>query len=192
MAPERDVTVLLERWRSGDREAADALVSATYDQMRRVARSFFRQERRDHTLQPTALVHEAYLRLFQDKPVSLESREAFFRLLASQMRRQLIDHARRRSAGKRGGDMRKGSLDEYIDLIPAALVNSTEDELQALDGALEQLGAEHPRVANIIQLRYFADMSLDEVAATMKLSAGTIKRELSFARAWLARALTQS
>jgi len=191
MRTKRDVTVLLERWRDGDRAAADSLVSQTYGQMRRLARSFLRQERPDHTLQPTALVHEAYLRLFQDKPVSLDSQEAFFRLLASQMRRQLIDHARRRAAGKRGGGLQKTPLNDNVD-VPAAVGGTSEDDLQTLDAALERLVKEHPRAATIVQFRYFADMSLDEVASAMNLSVGTIKRELSFAAAWLAGALREA
>jgi RNA polymerase sigma-70 factor (ECF subfamily) len=183
-----EITRLLQRWRKGDRTAADSLVAATYEEMRRVARAYLRRERRDHTLQPTALVHEAYLRLFHDEPVDLDSREAFFRLMASQMRRHLIDHARRHGAEKRGAGL-KVNLDDFALRLPAPDNSLSDNDLQLLDAALGQLAADHPRVAEIVQHRYFADESLEEVAASVGVSLATVKRELAFARVWLLREL---
>jgi RNA polymerase sigma factor (TIGR02999 family) len=186
--PRAEITQLLQRWRKGDRDAADNLIAATYEEMRRVARAYLRRERRDHTLQPTALVHEAYLRLFHDQPIDLDSRAAFFRLMASQMRRHLIDHARRHVADKRGGGL-KVNLDDVAGRVPAPDANLSDNDLQILDAALGRLAADHPRVADIVRRRYFADESLEEVAASVGVSLATVKRELAFARAWLVREL---
>jgi RNA polymerase sigma-70 factor (ECF subfamily) len=183
------VTRLLHRWRAGDQDAADRLVAATYQELRRVARGFFRNERGNHTLQPTALVHEAFLRLFRDQPVDVESREAFFRLIAAQMRRQLIDHARRRHAVKRGGGLPQLNVDELADQIPALIQESPEESFQRMEDAVARLAIDHPRPANVVQLRFFADMSNEAIAKELDLSVGTVKRDFAFARAWLAREL---
>jgi RNA polymerase sigma-70 factor (ECF subfamily) len=187
-SPRAEITRLLQRWRKGDRDAADSLIAATYEEMRRVARAYLRRERPDHTLPPTALVHEAYLRLFHDQPVDLDSREAFFRLMASQMRRHLVDHARRHVADKRGGGL-KVNLDDVAGRLPASDRNLGDNELETLDAALAQLAADHPRVAEIVRRRYFGDESLEEVATAVGLSLATVKRELAFARVWLVREL---
>ncbi len=183
------LTQLLARWRTGDEDAANGLLAATYEQMRRVARGFLRHERGDHTLQATALVHEAYLRLFKDQPVDLESREAFFRLVAAQMRRELIDHARKRRAVKRGGGLVEADFDDVIGSVPALEGSSNEEVFQRLDEALATFEGEHPRAGQVVRLRYFGGMSNDEVAAELNLSSGTVKRDFAFARAWLGRAL---
>ena len=183
------LTQLLARWRTGDEDAANGLLAATYEQMRRVARGFLRHERGDHTLQATALVHEAYLRLFKDQPVDLESREAFFRLVAAQMRRELIDHARKRRAVKRGGGLAEADFDDVIGSVPALEGSSNEEVFQRLDEALATFEGEHPRAGRVVRLRYFGGMSNDEVAAELNLSSGTVKRDFAFARAWLGRAL---
>ncbi|HET9369893.1 MAG TPA: ECF-type sigma factor, partial [Vicinamibacterales bacterium] len=169
-----EVTRLLARWRQGDASAGDDVVQATYQELRRIARGMMRGERPQHTLQPTALVHEAYLRLFQDQPATLASRTAFLKLMASQMKRQLIDHARRRNADKRGGGQAHANVDD-VDL-PAALDDeSPEQFLQRLDQALDQLAAEHPRVATIIRLRFLEDRSIEDTAKELGMSAGTVK-----------------
>ena len=149
--PDENVTELLKQWRSGDHGAADRIIAATYQELRRLARGIMRGERSNHTLQATALVHEAYLRLFQDAPVEMGSRPEFVRLMASQMRRYLIDHARRRRADKRGG----GIAHEPFDSANPPAVPWDDDAedpaayLDRLDGALTKLAAEHPRVAEI-------------------------------------------
>jgi len=186
-----ELTRLLQQWRSGDRDAADRLMTATYDQLRRAARAFLRRERRDHTLQATALLHEAYLRLFRDQPVDLASREEFFRLVAAQMRRQLIDHSRRRGAEKRGGGLVRADFEKAVDAI-AVRQNGTDEQLFVrLEEALTRLERDHPRPAEIVRLRFFGALSNEEVAAALGLSTGTVKRDFAFARAWLAQALAE-
>jgi RNA polymerase sigma factor (TIGR02999 family) len=190
MKDQPDLTQLLDRWRAGDVAAADKLLAATYQELRRMARGFFRHERGSHTLQPTALVHDAYLRLFHDRPVDLESREAFFRLIAAQMRRQLIDHARRRDAAKRGGGLAKLNVDDLAGLIPAASTESPEALFQRLDRALEALARDYPRAAQIVQLRIFGELTNEATADQLGISTGTVKRDFLFARTWLARRLS--
>jgi RNA polymerase sigma factor (TIGR02999 family) len=190
MASPDDVTRLLQRWREGDPDAGARVVAATYQELRRIARGAMRGERAQHTLQATALVHEAYLRLFRDAPVALASREEFLRLMATEMRRHLIDHARRRRADKRGGGAVHEPVDE-IDLPAAAAEESPEVFLARLDAALDKLMVEHPRVADVIRLRFMGDLSIEEAARALKLSAGTVKRDYALGRAWLARELTR-
>jgi RNA polymerase sigma factor (TIGR02999 family) len=184
------VTELLKQWRRGDQDAADRVVAATYQELRRLARAIMRGERANHTLQATALVHEAYLRLFKDAPVDMESRPAFVRLMAAQMRRHLIDHARRRAADKRGG----GIAHEPIDpAAPPAISKDQEEDpeeyLARLDRALDKLALEHARVAEIIRLRFVADLSIEDTARQLGMSTGTVKRDFAFGRAWLSREL---
>jgi RNA polymerase sigma factor (TIGR02999 family) len=188
MTRSEEVTRLLARWREGDAGAADDVVKATYQELRRIARGMMRGERAQHTLQATALVHEAYLRLFQDQPAQLDSRASFLRLMAAQMKRHLIDHARRRNADKRGGGVAHANVDD-IDL-PAGLADeSPERFLERLDQALDKLAGEHPRIATIIRLRFLEDRSIDDTAAELGMSAGTVKRDFAFGRVWLLREL---
>jgi RNA polymerase sigma factor (TIGR02999 family) len=189
---QENVTELLEQWRGGDQDAADRIIAATYQELRRLARGIMRGERSNHTLQATGLVHEAYLRLFQDAPVEMASRQEFVRLMAAQMRRYLIDHARRRRADKRGG----GVAHEPFDSSNPPAVPWEDDDpedpaayLDRLDGALTKLAADHPRVAEIIRLRFFLDLSIDETAETIGMKSGTVKRDFAFGRAWLMREL---
>jgi RNA polymerase sigma factor (TIGR02999 family) len=184
-----NITQLLEAWNQGNADAGAAVVAQTYAELRRVARAYLRRERHGHTLQTTALLHEAYLRLLRTGPGSADTREAFFRLMAAEMRHRLVDHARRRLAGKRGG----GAIHETLDssVVAPALEQSLDVEttMARLDSALEQLTDTFPRAAQVVQLRFLAGLTTDETAQELGLSAGTVKRDWTFARAWLAAAI---
>jgi RNA polymerase sigma factor (TIGR02999 family) len=179
------VTRLLERWGEGDRDAAAALMPLVYAELRTMARSHLRRERPEHTLQCTALVHEAYLRLVKLREVSWQSRAQFFAIAAQVMRHILVDHARARRAGKRGADAVVVSLDEAL-TIPAA----ENLDLVALDESLARLAAIDERKVRIVELRYFGGLSIDETAEAMGCSPTTVKREWTIAKAWLFRDLT--
>jgi RNA polymerase sigma-70 factor, ECF subfamily len=181
---------LLDRWRGGDRDAADRVLAQAYEELRRLARYYMRQERAGHTLQPTALVNEAYLRLANAKAPDAENRTAFLRIMGAQLRHLLIDHARRRNAVKRGGGQMRDPL-EHEDRIaaPAPEQDNAAALLNRLDVVLPKLAAEYPRVAKVMQLRFFADMSIDDTATALGVSTGTVKRDYSFGRAWLLKEL---
>ena len=181
----RDVTRLLAAASAGDPGAVPSLFEALYRELRQLAASTMRSERRDHTLQPTGLVHEAYLRL-SDEPMTLENRRHFFQAAAVAMRRILVEHARARTAQKRGGDARPLPLDG-IDI--AADSGLPPMDLSALDAALTDLAALDARQARIVELRYFAGLTVEEAAEVMALSPRTVKREWQMARAWLRRAI---
>jgi RNA polymerase sigma-70 factor, ECF subfamily len=184
-----DITKLLEAWKGGNADAGEELVAKTYRELRRIAHAHLRRERRGHTLQTTALLHEAYLRLLQRGPGTVENRDAFFRLMAAEMRRRLVDHARRRLASKRGGGIRHEPLEASA--ATASLEDSHEVEtmLGRLDRALDELSGSFPRAARVVQLRFIAGLTTEETANAIGLSSGTVKREWIFARAWLAAAL---
>ena len=180
-----DITELLDRWSAGDAEAFKGLVPLVYGELHDLAAHYLRNERQGHTLQPTALVHEAYLRLTGLRDMRLQNRTHFYGAAAVVMRRVLVDHARRRNAGKRGGGTPAAggtplALDSAIDL---------RLDLVALDQALDRLAAFAPDKARVVELRYFGGMSVDEAAQFMNVSPATIKRHWTFARAWLFRAL---
>ena len=183
-----DITRLLSEWKAGRAGADDELVALTYEELRRLARSYLRRERHGHTLQPTALLNEAYLRLLPEGPRTAGNREAFFRLMASEMRHRLIDHARRRLADKRGGGAIAQPLDTSIS-VAATPQHDTEESLARLDRAVDELGTHYPRAAQVVQLRFLAGLTTEETAAELGLSPGTVKREWTFARAWLAASL---
>ena len=174
------VTQLLIEISNGDREAVDLLLPVIYDELRKLAANYLRRERPDHTLQPTALVHEAYLRLVDQTRVNWQNRAHFFGIAAQIMRRLLVDHARRHNAEKRGHDFQKLSLDENID---RAVERSTE--LIALDDALKALAAFDSQKARVVELRYFGGLSIEETADVLGVTATTIKRHWRFAKAWL-------
>jgi RNA polymerase sigma-70 factor, ECF subfamily len=181
-----DVTLLLSALTRGDEGAASKLIPAVYDELRRLAGSYMRRERVDHTLQATALVHEAYLKLIEQRSVNWQSRAHFFGVAAQLMRRILIDHARGHSRQKRGGDEQKISLDE-------ALVFSEQqaDELLAVDDSLNQLAKIDPRQAKIVEMRFFGGLSVEEAAEVLGVSPKTVKRDWSVAKAWLYADLKQ-
>lgn len=183
--PGSDVTALLRRWSDGDAAALDALLPAVHDELRRLARSYMRREREGHTLEPTALVHEAYLRLVDQRDVHWESRGHFLAIAAQAMRRILVDHARGHRAAKRGGDAERVTLSG----VPAVGDVGDVDVID-LHGALDRLSRLDARQARVVELRTFGGLSVDETAAVLGISPATVKREWTTARLWLARALT--
>jgi len=180
MSENPDVTLLLSALTRGDEGAASKLIPVVYDELRRLAGSYMRRERVDHTLQATALVHEAYLKLVEQRSVDWQSRAHFFGVAAQLMRRILIDHARGHSRQKRGGDEQKVSLDE-------ALIFSKQqaDELLAVDDSLNQLAKIDPRQAKVVEMRFFGGLSIEEAAEVLGISPKTVKRDWSVAKAWL-------
>lgn len=184
------ITTLLDEWRGGNAGAAEEIIARTYGELRRVAQRHLRRERRDHTLQPTALLHEAYLRLLRQGPGPVATREDFYRLMAAEMRRRLIDHARRRLATKRGGGGLHEPLESYAIMAPPASGDDAEAMLERLDRAMRDLARDFPRAARVVELRFLAHLTTEETASHLGLSTGTVKREWTFARAWLAAALT--
>lgn len=184
-----DITRLLEQWKAGNVKAGEELIARTYPELRRVAHAHLRRERRGHSLQTTAILHEAYLRLLRKGPGSVEDRSAFFRLMAAEIRHRLIDHARRRLATKRGGGVTHENCD--VAALAARIDSSSDIEsmLARLDRALQALAKSFPRAAQVVQLRFLAGLTMEEAARELELSVGTVKREWTFARAWLAAAM---
>jgi RNA polymerase sigma factor (TIGR02999 family) len=182
----KSVTQLLERWAGGDEGALKSLVPLVYDELRRQARQYFRKERPDHTLQSTALVHEAYLRLCKQGPTQFANREHFFAVAAQLMRQILVEHARRHRAAKRGGG-HKLALDEAV-----APPNTEDLDLVALDDALQELARLDARQSQIVELRFFAGLSIAEIARVLRISPATVKRDWVTARTWLHHAIRQA
>lgn len=181
---EPSLTQLLQRWSRGDREAAEQALPQVYDELRRIASKALLRERGDHTLQATAIVHEAYLRLVAQTGVEWSSRAHFFAFSAHLIRRILVDYARRRNRAKRGG------LRERITLVEAAaLALENSPDLLALDEALSDLEKVDPRKATVVELKFFAGLTLDEIAVQLGISPETVTREWRRARAWLLTAL---
>jgi RNA polymerase sigma factor (TIGR02999 family) len=174
------VTELLARWNSGDVSARDALVPLVYGELRRIARRCLGGQRNDHTLQPTALVHEAYLRLVRRDSVAWNDRIHFFAMASQMMRQILVDHARKHSAAKRGGNAVTLVVDEV-----SAVSKQTNLDLLALDDAMRRLASLDPRQCQIVELRFFGGLSIEETAQIVKISPATTKREWTTARLWL-------
>ena len=179
------VTELLVGWCDGDRESLDRLLPQVYEELHRLAVARLRRERPDHTLQPTALVHEAYLRLIDQHKADWRNRAQFFGLAAAMMRRILVNHARDRAAQKRGGAAEKVSLS-----AAAEWAGEQELDLLGLDEALAQLAELDPRKAQIVDLKFFAGLNTEEIAEVLQVSASTVERDWRFARAWLYDALS--
>jgi len=188
MAEEIPVTDTFLRWRSGDPTALDDLLPRVYDELRALADAYMRRERAGHTLQPTALVHEAFLRLLRLPPGSVQNRIHFFALAAQAMRRILADHARRHRAAKRGGGAVRVPLELVEGGAPAAPAG---DDVAAddLDAALEDLAKLDERQARVVELRFFGGLSIEETAEVLAVSTATVKRDWLVARAWLHREL---
>jgi RNA polymerase sigma factor (TIGR02999 family) len=181
-----DVTQLLIDWSRGDQEALAKLMPLIYDELRRLAARYLRHERPDHTLQPTALVHEVYLRLINQSRVQWQSRAHFFGIAAQAMRRILVDHARRHHAAKRGGLQPRLSLDEAVRVSAAHSA-----DLIALDDALSRLAAIDAQQSRIVELRFFGGLTVAETAAVIGASPPTVKRHWTVAKAWLYREIRQ-
>ena len=184
-----ELTQFLRRWSAGDADALDALLPRVYDQLRAIARARLRGERPEHTLDTSGLVHEAYLRLVEGGGADWQDREHFFAVASTAMRHVLIDHARHRRARKRGGDDTRVDLEVLKTHTAATAATQDPDALLVLDEALHKLEQVHPRQAKAIELRYFAELTLEEAARVLATSAPTVMRDLRFAQAWLAREL---
>jgi RNA polymerase sigma factor (TIGR02999 family) len=189
-APTADVTQLLLAWGAGDPAAGERLLPAVYAELRRQAARAMRRESSEHTLQATALVHEAYLRLVDQRRVVWRGRAHFFGVAAQMMRRILVDHARERHAAKRGGGLRQLTLGD-ADAAAAPAAEQGVDVL-ALHEALERLAALDAEQARLVELRYFGGLSIEETAEARDVSPATVKREWAVARAWLRRELSAS
>jgi RNA polymerase sigma factor (TIGR02999 family) len=176
------VTRLLQRWQDGDRDALEAITPLVYRELRRIAASHLRREKSGHTLRPTELLHEAFLHLIQQQDQNWKNRAHFFGVAANLMRHILVDYARAKNSGKRGGGMQKVTLD-----LAVSEAASRPSQLIALDDALRELEKLDPRKGQIIELRFFGGMSIEETAVAAGISTATVSREQRMAEAWLQR-----
>jgi len=181
-----EVTTLLAEMKDGDPSAAKRLMPLVYDEFRALAARYLRRERSDHTLQPTALVHEAYLKLIDQTRVNWQGRTHFFAVGAQIIRRILVDHARQHNRQKRGGGAGRVVLDDAVALAP-----QREEEVLALDEALEKLATLDSRQAQVVEMRFFGGLSVEEVAKVLGVSKRTVEGDWTMARAWLLRELTR-
>ena len=184
MEPAGDVTRLLVAAGRGDKSALDAMLPLVYAELRRIADGYLRNERRDHTLQPTALVHEAYMRLVNQHSVDWRNRAQFIGVAAQMMRRILVNHAEGKKAEKRGGEREKITLDRAVGAFEEKNLDVIEVDL-----ALARLAAVDERKARIVELRFFGGLTVDEIAEVLGVSKATVERDYTFARAWLYREL---
>ncbi len=185
-SPVGEITRYLIDIGKGNRQAIGQLAPLVYDHLRGLARAYFRRERPDHTLQPTALVNEAYLKLVDQSRVPVHGRSQFFALSAQAMRRILVDYARQKRRGKRGGGHARITLDEAVALSP-----QKDEDVLALDEALSELAAAYPRQAQGVELRFFGGLQLEEAAEVLGVSRRTVAGDWRLAKAWLRRALTE-
>jgi RNA polymerase sigma-70 factor (ECF subfamily) len=181
-----DLTATLTAATAGDQKAADQLMPVVYAELRRLAGIYLSRERGDHTLQPTALVHEAYLRLVDQTQVVWKNRAHFMGVAAQAMRRILVDHARKRAAMKRAGDMQKVTLDTALTIGKDAV----QPDLIALDMALDRLAVEHPKKAQVVVMRFFGGLKEADIAEVLDISSRTVTRYWKYASAWLSRDLS--
>jgi RNA polymerase sigma factor (TIGR02999 family) len=185
--PSADVTQILMDWSGGDAAAPDKLMPLVYEELRRLARNYLARERSDHTLQATALVHEAYLHLADETRLTWKDRAHFYGIAARLMRRILVDHARAHKAEKRGGLEQKLSLDEARELPTKQDVDLVE-----LNGALENFAHDYPRKSEVVELKFFGGLDAKEISEVLQVSEKTVLRDWNFAKLWLCRALTQN
>jgi RNA polymerase sigma-70 factor, ECF subfamily len=181
-----EVTELLIEWRNGDKTALDKLLPMVYEELRRIANRYMGKERSDHTLQTSALVNEAYMKLINHEKVNWQNRSHFFALASRAMRQILVDYARSRNYAKRGAGAQKVSLDET-----AILAKDRAVELVALDDALQSLAAIDLRKSQIVELRYFGGLSVEEIAEVLEISPATVTRHWNAAKVWLMRAISK-
>jgi RNA polymerase sigma-70 factor, ECF subfamily len=184
--PSNEVTQLLLAWGNGDREALDRLMPLVYEELRRLAGHYLAGERRGHTLQATALVNEAYLQLVDSGAREWQNRAQFFGVAAQMMRRVLVDHARSRNSLKRGGDMQRVTFDDG-----AVVSYERMGEVEALDDALSALASFDERKCRVVELRFFGGLSIEETAAALEVSPGTVMRDWTLAKAWLQREMNK-
>ena len=187
IAPTEEVTRLLQEWNLGDKDAPARLMPFVYEELRRRAAEYLRRERPDHTLQATALVHEAYLKLVDQSRASWKNRAHFGSVAAHLMRRILVQHARTHNAEKRGGKLEKLHLDETRELSC-----ERPPDLLALDEALESFTATYPREGHVVELKFFGGLEANEIAEVLNVSAKAVSRDWHFAKLWLRRELTQN
>jgi RNA polymerase sigma-70 factor (ECF subfamily) len=180
-----EVTQLLKAMAGGDAKAAEDVLPLVYGELHRLAKSYMRRERPDHTLQATALIHEAYLRLARED-TDWNNREHFIGVAANVMRRVLVDYARAHNAEQRGGGLKRVEMNEELAISPERL-----DEVAALDQALTKLELENPRQGRVVELRYFGGLSVEQIASLLQVSPRSVKRDWSLARIWLFRELQQ-
>lgn len=184
--PPQDITALLQAWSRGDRGALEALLPAVYGELRLQAERYMRRQRPDHTLQATALVHEAYLRLVKQQETEWRSRAHFFGVAAKAMRSILVDHARARQTAKRGAGVARLTLGR----VESATATTAAVDVLDLERALQRLAEFDPAKARLVELRYFGGLSIEEAAEVLEMSPATLKRQWNTARAWLRRELT--
>jgi len=185
--PQHEITQLLAEWSDGNQSALDELYPLVYEELHKLARRYMSRERKGHTLQTTALINEAYVRLVDQRNVHWANRSHFFAISAQIMRRILIDHARRHAYAKRGGGAQQVSLEEV-----AVVAREQSSEILRLDEALKILAKMDPRRCHVVELRYFGGLSNEEIAGVVKVSENTVTRDWNLARAWLYQQLTGS
>ena len=182
-----DITQLLKDWSTGDSNASEKLMPLVYEELRSLARNYLARERGDHTLQATALVHEAYLRLANQTQLTWKDRVHFYGIAARMMRQILVDHARVHNAAKRGGLQQKLTLEEARELPATGDVDLVE-----LDGALETFAKDYPRKSEVVELKFFGGLDAKEISEVLRVSEKTVLRDWNFAKLWLCRALSES
>lgn len=182
---QKNISLILKDWSSGNQAAVDQLMPAIYDELKKIAAQYLRKERSDHTLQPTELAHEAYLKLIDISNVNWQDRAHFFAVSAQVIRHILVDHARAKATDKRGGAAERIVLDEAI-----SFSNEQDTDLLALDEALKELATFDEQQSKIVELRFFGGLTIEETASVLRLSPATIKREWTLAKAWLHKNLS--
>jgi len=180
-----EISVILKDWSGGDRASADVLLTLVYDELRKIAGQYLRKERSGHTLQPTALVHEAYMKLIDISDINWQDRAHFFAVSANVMLHILLDHARAKLAEKRGGDVQRIALEDAV-----SLSNEPDVDVLAVDDALKELAEFDEQQSRIVELRFFGGLTIEETAHVVGISPATVKREWAMAKAWLHRKLT--
>lgn len=187
---QQEITEMLQAWSDGKREALDSLVPLVYEELHRQAHRYLRGERANHTLQTTALINEAYLRLAGQKDVAWQNRAHFFGIAANMMRRILVDYAKTKHRAKRGGKEAELPLEDAITMVAENTKDASQIDLIALDSALDKLAAKDRQQARVVELRYFSGLTVEETAQVLGISTMTVKRDWNVAKAWLRREIS--